>query len=191
MKIYTRKGDDGTTGLYFGGRVAKNSERPVAYGDVDETQAALGMARSLSADDDLNGILIALQRDLWVVMADLATGENNRDKLQSGTTKVTQSMVDDVESTIDSVTARFEPPTEFVVPGGTPVGAALDVARTVARRAERSALTIGDADSLTGPYLNRLSDLLWTLARWAEGTSITVRSLSTVPSPSPTHEVPS
>lgn len=191
MKIYTRKGDDGTTGLYFGGRVAKNSERPIAYGDVDETQATLGVARSISTDDELDAILIALQRDLWVVMADLATGADNRDKLQPGSTKVTQEMVDHLEATIDSVTARFDPPTEFVVPGGSPVGAALDVARTVARRAERSALTIGDADSLTGPYLNRLSDLLWTLARWAEGTSVTVRSISTVPSPSPTNEVPS
>ena len=183
MKIYTRKGDDGTTGLYFGGRVAKNSARPSAYGDVDETQAALGLARAHSDDDEMDHLLIAIQRDLWVVMADLATGPDNRHKLDDGTTKVTAAMIEHLEATIDDITSRFDPPTEFIVPGATVVGAALDVARTVARRAELSAISIADPGSFAIGYLNRLSDLLWTLARWQEGTSLTVRSVPTDPSP--------
>lgn len=189
MQIYTRKGDDGTTGLYFGGRVAKDSARPAAYGDVDETQAAIGLARaqanSLAIDDaaELDALLIAIQRDLWIVMADLATGEDNRHKLVDGQTRVTEAMISALEALIDSTEARFEPPTEFVVPGGDPVSAALDVARTVCRRAERTTVSIGGPDSLATGYLNRLSDLLWMLARWQEGTALAVRSLPTDDSP--------
>ncbi|NLA34310.1 MAG: cob(I)yrinic acid a,c-diamide adenosyltransferase [Actinobacteria bacterium] len=189
MQIYTRKGDDGTTGLYFGGRVAKDSARPAAYGDVDETQAAIGLARAhanaLGADGaaELDVLLIGIQRDLWIVMADLATGEDNRDKLVDGQTRVTAAMISALEVLIDSTEARFEPPTEFVVPGGDVVSAALDVARTVCRRAERSTVSIGDSDSLATSYLNRLSDLLWMLARWQEGSALAVRSLPNAPSP--------
>lgn len=180
IKIYTRKGDDGTTGLYFGGRVAKDSVRPTAYGDVDELQSVMGLARSHHpVDPKLDEIVVSLQRDLWVVMADLATGDDNRHKLTDDATRVTAPMIERLESLIDEVNTWFEPPTEFVVPGGNVVAATLDVARTVARRAERGAVTIGDAGSLATAYLNRLSDLLWTLARWVEGTSLTVRSVPT------------
>jgi len=185
MRIYTRKGDDGTTGLYYGGRVAKDSARPAAYGDVDETQSAIGLARAQAntagADsaERLDAILVSLQRDLWVVMADLATDEPNRHKLLDAATRVTQPMIDRLEELIDEVGTWFDVPKEFVVPGGDLVSATLDVARTVSRRAERSAVSIGDTDSLAVGYLNRLSDLLWTLARWQEGTALTVRSLST------------
>lgn len=183
MKIYTRKGDDGTTGLYFGGRVPKDSVRPTAYGDVDETQAVIGLARAhatasgASTSSTLDEILVSVQRDLWVVMTDLATGEENRHKLSDDTTRVTDAMVARLESLIDQVGGWFEMPQEFVVPGGDVVSATLDVARTVARRAERCAVTINDSESLAVSYLNRLSDLLWTLARWQEGTALTVRSL--------------
>lgn len=176
MKIYTRDGDDGTTGLLYGGRVPKNSPAPVAYGAVDEAQAALGVARA-EADGELAEILVHIERDLWVLMGELATDPSNRAKLQPGTTLVTSDMVDRLEELIDSVSARFEPPTEFVVPGQNRIGALLDVARTVVRRAERDAIVAAAEGSVVVPYLNRLSDLLWTLARWQEGTSLPTRSV--------------
>jgi len=173
MKVYTRKGDDGTTGLLHGGRVAKNSSQPTAYGDVDEAQAVIGLARAV-ADGELAGILIDIERDLWVVMAELAC---NPDRLDEAGSRPGPEMVDRLESLIDDVSARFDPPTEFVVPGEDEVSARLDVARAVCRRAERSALSAAAPGSSVVRYLNRLSDLLWTLARWSEGTSVTARSL--------------
>lgn len=176
MKIYTRKGDDGTTGLYGGGRVRKDGERPEAYGTVDEAQAALGLARAgCSRGDELDVILIGLERDLWVLMAELATGEERADRLVDGTSRVTVEMVVALESLIDDVSDRFDPPTEFVVPGENDVAARLDVARTVVRRAERRAMVVVASGSQVVPYLNRLSDLVWTLARWQEGVSLTAR----------------
>lgn len=181
MKIYTRRGDDGTTGLYGGGRVAKDSAAPEAYGTVDEAQAALGVARALAAEtgtevSELDEILVQVERDLWVLMAELATGAGNRQQLVDGTSRVTAEMVMAVEATIDDVTARFDQPTEFVVPGQTPLSAALDVARTIVRRAERRSMAVAVEGSQVMPYLNRLSDLCWTLARWTEGQSIPARS---------------
>ena len=177
--VYTRTGDDGTTGLLFGGRVAKNAPAPVAYGDVDEAQAAIGAARAAAGGDDtrLDEILIGLARDLWVAMAELATAPENRSKLTAGATLVTPAMVAHLEDLIDDTAARFELPAEFVVPGEDPAAALLDVARTVVRRAERSSLGVAPSESLVVPYLNRLSDLLWTLARWREGESRRVRDV--------------
>ena len=178
MKVYTKSGDDGTTGLFYGGRVPKNGVQPTAYGSVDEAQAAIGVARALAEPgSDLDEILVGLMRDLWVLMAELATLAENRHKLEAGATLVTPEMVSALEATIDSVSERFEPPTEFVVPGENQVAAALDVARTVVRRAERDSLgATQDIDSHALKYLNRLSDLMWTLARWQEGTSLPTRS---------------
>jgi cob(I)alamin adenosyltransferase len=176
MKVYTRKGDDGTTGLLHGGRVAKDSPQPTAYGDVDEAQAVIGLVRAV-ADGELAGILIDIERDLWVVMAELACNPNRLDRLDEAGSRPSPAMVARLESLIDDVSARFEPPTEFVVPGEDEVSARLDVARAVCRRAERSALSAVAPGSSVVPYLNRLSDLLWTLARWSEGTSVTARSL--------------
>lgn len=177
MKIYTRKGDDGTTGLLYGGRVRKDDPAPAAYGDVDEAQAVIGVARAhAERGGELDRLLIGLERDLWVLMADLATDADNRAKLTPEVSLVTQAMVDRVESTIDDYTARTDLPTEFVVPGEEPIAAFLDLARTVVRRSERSALAAVVDDSLVVVYLNRLSDLLWTLARWQEGTSLTART---------------
>jgi cob(I)alamin adenosyltransferase len=176
VKIYTRKGDDGTTGLLFGGRVPKDGPAPTAYGAVDEAQAVLGAARAeCERGSELDVMLIGLERDLWVLMAELATAPANRAKLTGGQNLVTSEMVSALETSIDDVSARFEPPTEFVVPGETRVAALLDVARTVVRRAERHALAVADGDSYAIPYLNRLSDLLWTMARWQEGTSLPSR----------------
>ncbi|MBS1847033.1 MAG: cob(I)yrinic acid a,c-diamide adenosyltransferase [Actinobacteria bacterium] len=170
MKIYTRKGDDGTTGLLYGGRVGKDSPRPTAYGTVDEAQAALGVARAgCERASELDGILIGLEHDLWVLMAELATAPGNRHKLTPGKNMVTAEMVTALEERIDDLTARFDQPTEFVVPGEDLVAAQLDVARCVVRRAERDALGItDDPETQVVPYLNRLSDLCWTLARWRE-----------------------
>lgn len=173
MKIYTRKGDDGTTGLLYGGRVPKNSARPVAYGAVDEAQAALGVARAgCESGSELDKLLIGLEHDLWVMMAELATAPANRRKLTPGKNLMTAQMVTALETMIDEITTRFDQPTEFVVPGQDLVAAQLDVARCVVRRAERDAIAIPDdpPDSQVVPYLNRLSDAVWTLARWREST---------------------
>ncbi len=175
-RIYTKTGDDGTTGLFYGGRVRKDSELPRAYGTVDEAQAVLGIARAhAGAGSELDGLLIALERDLYVLMAELATLPENRHKLAPGSSAVTEEMVTILERHIDALSERFDPPTEFVVPGGSLVAAHLDLARTVVRRAERHALSAAPAPSHVVAYLNRLSDLLWTMARWQEGTSLAAR----------------
>jgi cob(I)alamin adenosyltransferase len=174
MKVYTRTGDDGTTGLLYGGRVPKDGPGPAAYGSTDEAVAALGLARAeLEAGGELFELLVRLQRELFVVGAELATSSENRRKLTDGVTRVTAEMVDALEPIIDDVTTRFEQPQEFVLPGENRVAAALDLARTVVRRAERETVTaIRDGwledDSHVLPYLNRLADLCWTLARWQE-----------------------
>lgn len=172
VKIYTRKGDDGTTGLLYGGRVAKDSALPTAYGAVDEAQAFIGLARSEIGDPTVDTGLVRIERDLWVVMAELATDESNRDRLVDGETRVTESMVTALEHWLDELADSFEMPTEFVVPGQSRQGALLDVARTVVRRAERDTLAATADRSLVGTYLNRLSDLLWMLARAIEGDAV-------------------
>jgi cob(I)alamin adenosyltransferase len=170
VRIYTRKGDDGTTGLLFGGRVSKNSSRIETNGAVDEAQAALGVARA-EADpgSELDTLLVALERDLYVLMAEVATAPENRHKLVPGTSLVTSAMVDVLEGRIDDLSARTEMPTEFVIPGANRRAASLDVARTAVRRAERLAVREPLDGSLVTTYLNRLSDLVWTMARWQEG----------------------
>ncbi len=170
MKIYTRDGDDGTTGLYFGGRVEKSSDPIEVNGAVDEAQAALGWARSLSEPESrLNELLITIERDLWVLMAEVATLPANRHKLTADKSLVTGEMITRLESEIDALSSEIRMPKEFVVPGENQLSAALDVARTVIRRAERIAVGYPLEGSLVVGYLNRLSDLAWTMARWAEG----------------------
>ncbi len=178
MKVYTGKGDDGTTGLLFGGRVPKDSALPWAYGTVDEAQATLGMARATcERGNELDVILVRLCAELWVLMAELATLPANRAKLTAGSTLVTAEMVTGLEVLIDEASARFEPPKEFVVPGQSLLSAHLDLARTVVRRAERLSVRAVAEGSQVVPYLNRLSDLCWTLARWQEGESLRTRSV--------------
>ncbi len=177
MKIYTRKGDDGTTGLLYGGRVRKDDARVEVNGAVDEAQASLGWARALAeAASELDNLLIALERDLWVLMAEVATAPENRHKLTAGSTLVTSSMVEALEQRIDELESAFEMPAEFVVPGQTQLSAALDLARTVVRRAERLALGLDAPGSMVVPYLNRLSDLCWMMARSQEGDHLLTRT---------------
>lgn len=168
-KLYTGRGDDGTTGLLYGGRIRKDDARPEAVGTVDELQAALGLARpAVERGGEIDRLLVGLQHDLYVLMAELATAPENHHKLTEGQTSVGPSMVEHLEAVTDDVGARFEFPTEFVVPGQTELAARLDVARTVARRAERRAIAVAGDGSHVVPYLNRLSSVLWTLARWVE-----------------------
>ncbi|MGH9055361.1 MAG: cob(I)yrinic acid a,c-diamide adenosyltransferase [Acidimicrobiales bacterium] len=183
MKIYTRKGDDGTTGLLFGGRVAKDSVVIAANGAVDEAQAALGVVRShVERGSELDGLLVRVERDLYVLMAELATAEANRRKLQPGVSLVTEEMVSSLEGRIDDLTGRFPPLKDFVIPGHDEVAAGLDVARTVVRRAERASIGASPPGSLVVQYLNRLSDLVWTMARWQEqGDSLLSRRVGPAP----------
>ncbi|MBD0292413.1 MAG: cob(I)yrinic acid a,c-diamide adenosyltransferase [Jiangellaceae bacterium] len=178
MKIYTRRGDDGTTGLLYGGRVGKDSAAPTAYGSVDEAQAFIGAARAQTQPGELDELLVHVEHDLWVLMAELATNPERRDRGQPGQSLVTTEMVTELEQRIDDVMNRFQPPKDFVVPGANPVSAALDVARTVVRRAERAALSVAGEGSHVVPYLNRCSDLLWALARWQEGESLLAKDVS-------------
>lgn len=171
MRIYTKKGDDGTSGLFYGGRVWKDDPAPEAYGTVDEAVAVLASARSL-APDSLAERILRLQRDLFVVAAELATAPENRDKLEDGISRVTTAMVDQLENWIDVAVEETGQPTEFIVPGGAPLPAALDLARAVVRRAERRCVTYARAGGLDGSvviqYLNRLADYLYTLVRATE-----------------------
>ena len=182
--VATGKGDDGTTGLLFGGeRIAKDDPRTEAYGTIDEAVAALGLARAdlgvraqfgalppgLAGLPDL---ILRFQRELFVVGAELAANPDALEKLEDGRTRVSEAMLAGVEATLHEFEAHVEMPAEFVVPGETRVSAALELARTILRRAERRAVTLRREGLLRGewlvPYLNRLADLVWVLARAAE-----------------------
>ncbi len=183
--VATGRGDDGTTGLLFGGdRVRKDDLRTEAFGTVDEAVAALGLARAELGEMDpastptpafagLAGLVLRIQRELFVVGAELATAPGAKDRQRDGETRVSQAMVDGVDTTLREMEAAIELPRVFVVPGETRVSAALELARTLLRRAERRSVTLALHDETLAagrllPYLNRLADLLWILARVAE-----------------------
>lgn len=169
MKVYTRRGDAGSTGLLYGGRVDKNTPLIEALGAIDEAQAALGMVRAdTTRGSELDTLLIRLERELYVLMGEVATEPAKRGRLSPGQTLVTGEMVIDLEALIDALSERFPPVSDFVIPGHDRLSAGLDVARTAVRRAERRTLGQIVEDSHVLPYLNRLSDLLWTMARWQE-----------------------
>ena len=171
MKIYTRTGDAGTTALLAGGRVPKDSLVIDATGTVDEGQAALGVARAESEPgSELDQLLVRIERDLWVLMAEVATAPAERGRLEPGVTAVTDQMVRELERRIDEVMESVELSPAFAVPGGTRLSAGLDYARTVIRRAERLVVGLELGESIVPAYLNRLSDLCWALARQAEGS---------------------
>jgi cob(I)alamin adenosyltransferase len=182
--VATRRGDDGTTGLLFGGpRVRKDDPRTEAYGTIDEAVAALGLARAQLAVKErigtlnvgfgeLPAILLRLQRELFVAAAELATREDAAERQVDGVSRVDAGMVDGLETMLREAEGHVTMPTEFVVPGETVVSASIELARTIVRRAERRAVSLAADGLLPGPhllpYLNRLADLLWVLARAAE-----------------------
>jgi cob(I)alamin adenosyltransferase len=172
-RIYTKTGDDGTTGRLYGGRISKADVATEAYGSVDEAVAALGLARALTTDEALKEEILGLQRELFVVGADLATNPKERGKLEPGVSFVTAEMVERLEKRIDALVAEHPLPDAFVVPGANPVSAALDVARSLVRRAERRVVAMRDAGEEVNVevlhYLNRLSDLMFVMARWQAG----------------------
>jgi cob(I)alamin adenosyltransferase len=187
VRIYTRKGDSGTTGLLFGGeRVSKADLRTDAYGTTDEAVSALGLARAtIGAATDrtesrLAELVLRLQRELFVVGAELATHVDRRERLTDEVSRVTAGMVSALEREIDDLEELVEQPKEFVLPGGSMTGASLDLARSTVRRAERRCVALVDADGLPDsqvvPYLNRLADLLFVMARAADGGFIPVRA---------------
>ncbi len=182
--VATGKGDDGTTGLLYGGpRISKDDPRTEAYGTIDEAVAALGLARAelgVMADegelpDSLSGtaaLLLRLQRELFVAGAELAANPDAWERLEAGVTRVSEPMLAGLEEPLAELERRIEMPREFVVPGESRISAAIELARTVTRRAERRAVSLRAAGLVPGewlvPYLNRLADLLWVLARAAE-----------------------
>ena len=172
VRIYTRKGDDGTTGLLYGGRIAKDDVRTEVYGTLDETVSVLGLARAAGLVERVEEIVVRLQREMFVAGAQLATSRENQTKLQEGVSKVTPSMTEQAERDIDALLEEHPLPQEFILPGALLGSAGLDVARSVVRRAERLAVAMDREGLLVEPevlrYLNRVSDLLFALARYEE-----------------------
>ncbi len=180
----TGRGDDGSTGLLFGGeRIAKDDPRTEAYGSIDEAVAALGLARAElgtkarygTVPGSLGGLadlILRIQRELFVAGAELATTPEAWDRLRDGVTRVSAEMLTGVDALLAEVETAIDMPREFVVPGETRTSAALELARTVLRRAERRVVTLDRVGMVPGryllPYLNRLADLVWVLARAAE-----------------------
>jgi len=173
MKIYTRKGDDGTTGLWYGGRVTKSSSRPEAYGSVDEAASALGAARAAAEPGgEVHEDILRIQTELFVAGAELATAPEAQERLEPGVSKVTEEMIERLETDIDRYMDRVQLPPKFVIPGGTELSARLDVARTLVRRAERRVTSLNDdgelADTTVLTYLNRASDAVYAMARFTD-----------------------
>lgn len=170
MKIYTKTGDKGDTSLFGGGRVGKDDERVEAYGDVDELNASLGLARSIELMPRIDEVLLPVQRDLFAIGALLATPDHEKMQQQLAKARIDEGRIAQLERAIDEGEAELEPLKAFILPGGTPKSAALHVARTVCRRAERRVVRVSHTvpiPPLVIVYLNRLSDLLFVLARVA------------------------
>lgn len=176
--VATGAGDDGTTGLLYGGRVGKDSLAVEAYGTIDELVAALGVARAELSSlptgtlAELSALIVRLQRESFVAGAELATGADAIDRLRDGVTRVDEAMVLAVETDLAAWESLVTMPREFVLPGASRLSAALEMARVTARRAERRIVALGHAGHPVGPWLvpwvNRVADLLWVLARAAE-----------------------
>jgi cob(I)alamin adenosyltransferase len=174
VKIYTKKGDDGTTSLWYGGRVPKHHGRTEAYGALDEACSQLGLARALCGpgDAELAADILRLQDDIFVAGAELATAPEASERLEDGVSRTTEKMVVDLEAAIDRYMERVELPPQFVIPGGNQLSAQLDVARTTIRRAERRISELNEDDELASEtvvhFVNRASDLAYAMARFAD-----------------------
>jgi cob(I)alamin adenosyltransferase len=170
LKIYTRTGDEGDTGLFGGGRVPKDHPRVAAYGDVDELSSALGVVRATSPTEFFDGLFESVQRDLFAIGGHLATPDPEKVARALEKAELSDMRVAELERVIDMADGELPPLRAFVLPAGTPKAAALHLARTVCRRAERSVVHLAHAEQVPAlflVYLNRLSDLLFTLARLA------------------------
>jgi cob(I)alamin adenosyltransferase len=170
MKIYTKTGDAGETGLFGGGRVSKDDPRVEAYGDVDELNAVLGLVRAVEMMPRIDEVLVPIQRDLFSIGALLSTPDLEKMHDHLAKAQVDEGRISELEQAIDACDKELEPLRAFIVPGGTPKAAALHVARTVCRRAERRVIHLQrnvEIPQIVVVYLNRLSDLLFTLARVA------------------------
>lgn len=168
MKIYTRTGDSGDTGLFGGGRVPKSDARVDAYGDVDELNAVLGMVRATPPSEFHDGLFEAIQRDLFSIGGHLATPDPEKVRAALEKATLTSARVDEFERIMDAAETELPPLRAFVLPGGHPKAAVLHLARTVCRRAERRVVALAQVAPVPGLfliYLNRLSDLLFVLAR--------------------------
>ncbi|MDA1061334.1 MAG: cob(I)yrinic acid a,c-diamide adenosyltransferase [Chloroflexi bacterium] len=169
MKIYTRSGDDGETGLFGGPRVRKDAARVEAYGDVDELNALIGVARAQMTDQALAARLQTIQSQLFDLGGELATPDvDEREAKGQVVARVDGAAVTALEAWIDALEAELEPLAHFILPGGDPAAAALQQARAVCRRAERRTVTLDGLEGVSREalhYLNRLSDLLFVLAR--------------------------
>ncbi|MDP1860307.1 MAG: cob(I)yrinic acid a,c-diamide adenosyltransferase, partial [Gemmatimonadaceae bacterium] len=170
MKIYTKTGDAGHTGLFGGGRVEKDHPRVEAYGDVDELNAFIGLARSIEMMPRIDEVLVPIQRDLFSIGALLATPDHEKMREQLQKARIDGERIAELERAIDDCERELEPLRSFILPGGTPKSSALHVARTICRRAERRVVALNrevGLPELAIIYLNRLSDLLFMLARVA------------------------
>jgi cob(I)alamin adenosyltransferase len=174
VKIYTKKGDDGSTSLWYGGRVPKHHGRTEAYGALDEACSQLGVARALCGPDEaeLAADILRLQDDIFVAGAELATAPEAAERLEDGVSRTTEGMVAELEQAIDRYMDRVELPPKFVIPGGSQLSAQLDVARTTIRRAERRISALNERGELAGEtvihFVNRASDLAYAMARFAD-----------------------
>jgi len=168
MKIYTKTGDQGQTSLCRGERISKDSPRIEACGEVDELNSWIGWARAENSDRQVEAWLEQIQRDLFIIGADLASPRDNNDK-EDGTTQLTENSITLIEQAIDQMEAQLPPLKKFILPGGCEPAARLHLARTVCRRAERATVRLAKQETvnpLVLVYLNRLSDFLFVLARY-------------------------
>ncbi|MBI4219749.1 MAG: cob(I)yrinic acid a,c-diamide adenosyltransferase [Chloroflexi bacterium] len=172
LKIYTRQGDQGHTRLLFGDRVSKTDPRTAAYGAVDEAISAMGLARALSREVWSRDRLLEVQRDLFTVAAELATSTANYEKFREIYKPVAAEMTQRLERLIDEIDEQIKLPRSFIIPGASPASAAMDLARTVVRRAEREVVSLDQAGNLANKeilrLLNRCSDFLFMLARFED-----------------------
>ncbi len=171
-RVYTKFGDKGETSLLYGGRVSKNNPHTEAYGITDEAVSAMGLARAFTSNERVQDTLRELQRDLFTIAAELATDPGKYELFQEHFLPVTAEMVENLENTIDSLEQDFQMPNVFILPGGSPASAAIDMARCIIRTAERRVVAVKEEGLLTNDliinYLNRLGDLLFVLARYED-----------------------